>query len=843
MIRRIIFFLCIGSAIGSAQEMDTMFISLRTGSIISYADVSVNAISFSGIQGKDTLNVNLKSGLVDQLSISLIDHISFSNVHSIDSISIGFKTGITKSYAVSLLSKLTFVDWDKSAPYIVSGKNELTFPNTIKGDSTSLIIVVKDSSVTPLTISSINIASPTFSVDQATPFIINGNDSIQLIVRFKPKMFGSIVDTLKIVSDGGNSSIVLYGNSPYPNFISNVNSLSFGMVAKNTSKQLGVSLFNNSINPLTIDSIYTKTSFFNVDKISGTVGADSMSLIVSFTPITHGSFIDTLFIRNNSQVSLVKIPLFGETPQPIIVVIDTMIVFTDTKLSDSVSKYITIQNKSISPLTMHSVSVGTNAFTIDSIYIEPISGIPSEEGFNSKLLSKYSFPIVIKDSFIVRVIFIPDHYGSHNDTLTIISDGGTKKIALCGKSSYPVITANITGIDWSLVSKGKIHTKELLLTNSSINSLNIDSIYTKSKQFIANKEQGNISTNETLSVLIEFKPDTFAVFNDTVYVRNNSENDLLKISLRGESPIPVLIFSPNIYRKDSIAVGDSSTQLFVIKNNSPNDLSYDSMYYSSNSFIIRGITSGTIKSNDSSLITIVFKPTMYGEYSDTIVVSSLGSITRIPLFGSSPFPQMSYTTSFDFGIVRITHSELRKLVIKNTSINTLRIDSMKHKSDVFALQKMISTVFVTKKDSANIDITFKPDSAKSYSDTVIIFNNSLTNPVKVSMNGNGTLTSITFNSEILPTRFMLHQNYPNPFNPTTVLQYDLPNRSSVSLKIYNLLGQQVAQLVAREQEAGWYFVQWNAQVSTGQYFYRIEAVDVSDPKNRFVQVKKMLYLK
>jgi photosystem II stability/assembly factor-like uncharacterized protein len=88
----------------------------------------------------------------------------------------------------------------------------------------------------------------------------------------------------------------------------------------------------------------------------------------------------------------------------------------------------------------------------------------------------------------------------------------------------------------------------------------------------------------------------------------------------------------------------------------------------------------------------------------------------------------------------------------------------------------------------------------------------------------------------------LVQNYPNPLNPTTTIQYSLQSRSNVRLVVYNILGQIVADLVNTEQAAGWNQVVWNANVASGLYFYRIEAVSISDGK-RFVDVKKMLLLK
>ena len=94
-----------------------------------------------------------------------------------------------------------------------------------------------------------------------------------------------------------------------------------------------------------------------------------------------------------------------------------------------------------------------------------------------------------------------------------------------------------------------------------------------------------------------------------------------------------------------------------------------------------------------------------------------------------------------------------------------------------------------------------------------------------------------------PSTFRLNQNYPNPFNPSTTIQYRLPNRSRVRLCIYNTLGQVVADLVDEEKPSGLYQAVWNANVSSGMYFYRLEAVSVTDPSKRFVETKKMLLLR
>ncbi len=90
---------------------------------------------------------------------------------------------------------------------------------------------------------------------------------------------------------------------------------------------------------------------------------------------------------------------------------------------------------------------------------------------------------------------------------------------------------------------------------------------------------------------------------------------------------------------------------------------------------------------------------------------------------------------------------------------------------------------------------------------------------------------------VLPTRYELSQNYPNPFNPTTVINYSVMNKGNVSLKVFNILGQEVATLINKEHAPGVYQVNFDAStLSTGMYIYQIQA-------GSFVTSKKMLLIK
>ena len=93
-----------------------------------------------------------------------------------------------------------------------------------------------------------------------------------------------------------------------------------------------------------------------------------------------------------------------------------------------------------------------------------------------------------------------------------------------------------------------------------------------------------------------------------------------------------------------------------------------------------------------------------------------------------------------------------------------------------------------------------------------------------------------------PELFTLEQNYPNPFNPITTINFQIPNSSFVTVKIYDILGKEINTLVNGEKFKGEYSITWNGKdflgndVPSGIYFYSIQA-------GEFAQIKKMVLLK
>lgn len=109
--------------------------------------------------------------------------------------------------------------------------------------------------------------------------------------------------------------------------------------------------------------------------------------------------------------------------------------------------------------------------------------------------------------------------------------------------------------------------------------------------------------------------------------------------------------------------------------------------------------------------------------------------------------------------------------------------------------------------------------------------------IRIATTWNALLTATDVEETSIPTKYELNQNYPNPFNPSTVINYQLPEAGNVTLKVYDVLGNEVSTLVNEFKQAGVYNAKFaNSNLSSGIYLYRLQA-------GSFVSVKRMMLIK
>ncbi|HCY76993.1 MAG TPA: hypothetical protein DHV28_13815 [Ignavibacteriales bacterium] len=201
------------------------------------------------------------------------------------------------------------------------------------------------------------------------------------------------------------------------------------------------------------------------------------------------------------------------------------------------------------------------------------------------------------------------------------------------------------------------------------------------------------------------------------------------------------------------------------------------------------------------------------------------------------FPaQLTENDKIDLGESIIDSLSIKEIKLYNTTSSNLVIDSISFSNEHFFSENSLPLSIITN-DSSDIQIEFQSSTVGTFISKLTLHTNqgmfivvlkaTAVNPVNVD------------DKDFMQLEFFLSQNYPNPFNPSTEINYHLPVAGNVTLKVYDVLGNEVTTLVNEYQQAGSHNEQFtisNVQLSSGIYFYQIKT-------GEYFATRKMLLLK
>jgi hypothetical protein len=137
----------------------------------------------------------------------------------------------------------------------------------------------------------------------------------------------------------------------------------------------------------------------------------------------------------------------------------------------------------------------------------------------------------------------------------------------------------------------------------------------------------------------------------------------------------------------------------------------------------------------------------------------------------------------------------------------------------------------------SVSLTFDVDEILLNKDTINVSSSEGDFLITFFILGKGTITAIEQNSIETPNQYELYQNFPNPFNPSTKIRYSVPQSSTIVIKVFDILGNEIETLVDEEKFIGTYELTWNAErLPSGIYFYKLQS-------GSFVETKKMVLMK
>ncbi len=196
----------------------------------------------------------------------------------------------------------------------------------------------------------------------------------------------------------------------------------------------------------------------------------------------------------------------------------------------------------------------------------------------------------------------------------------------------------------------------------------------------------------------------------------------------------------------------------------------------------------------------------------------------------------------NFDSVVINNFAARQVYITNEGNAQLVIDSITISDANFMMDK--NSFSVPPFSVEKISLQFNPEMIKSYHAVLTVYSNVGTKTINITGIGKDNTVNVN-DKKILPLSFSLEQNYPNPFNPSTKIIWQSPVSGWQTLKVYDLLGREVATLIDEYKQAGKYEIEFNltqfgskdfSAITSGVYFYQLRAGD-------FIQSRKMILMK
>ena len=246
----------------------------------------------------------------------------------------------------------------------------------------------------------------------------------------------------------------------------------------------------------------------------------------------------------------------------------------------------------------------------------------------------------------------------------------------------------------------------------------------------------------------------------------------------------------------------------------------------SSDYLMNGVVIKTVFDNDIFLLKAVYSPAQVFfplPYTYNSQWNSSFTITSTTYYNSSPL----FNTIANHSESVVVDAWGNMTMPGGAVVQALRVRrDDRYTSPTFPFYKRVISYSFVAKSGSIVEVT---------AIDTISPNSGIIGTDGVTWRSSGTVD--VENEEQIPTQYSLNQNYPNPFNPSTTVKFSIPNEEYVSLKIFNSLGEEVADLVNETKPTGNYSVSFDAsQLSSGVYLYKINA-------GGFTEIKKMMLIK
>lgn len=428
------------------------------------------------------------------------------------------------SWRVAALDTLRQPVWSRSstlatAPPLYS--SPVFFPPTRRNDTAQSILWLRIPVRNGITIEEVRCGTSTITPHTSVPWITGERDSIPIPLSFRPRRFGSAVDTVIVRSDHGECRIAVAGDSPAPELRAVAPASDFGPVARLDTGVIRVALRNvTGINDAVVKRVRTRTPFFSV--VAGAMRpippAESVAVAVRFHPRLPGGeifgpFSDTLLVEYDGGEA--RVTLMGDCPPPRPLPDVAAIDFGEVAAQDTGIATVRIANGSINELRIDSVRTRIRMFG-------------AMRGRSTVRRS---------DTLDLPVRFSSGRHGWFRDTLVVYNNSwrGPVRIPMRAYVPFPRAEASTERLEFGVVSVADTTSAEVRIGNASPSYLRVDSIRTRSRSFplVAPQLPFVVTRGDSMRIRVRFRPDSVGAYSDTLLVITNGEERVLRIPISG----------------------------------------------------------------------------------------------------------------------------------------------------------------------------------------------------------------------------------------------------------------------------------------------------------------------
>lgn len=590
--------------------------------------------------------------------------------------------------------------------------------------------------------------------------------------------------------------------------------LSFGNRQTGVPATLPVTITNPSASTLTFSSIVTGTPAYVSDLSSASaVPGGSFTVHVTFTPPAVGIYRDTLYLHNNSSLTVVKVALSGVAPAPVIQAVPSALAFPGAVLSAGSTARLALRNTDLNAGSIASVTSQSGRFTAD-----PASGT-----------------VASGDSLILQVTFTPLAFGTVTDTLRLngVVAGNVVKVPVTGTCPQPVLGLSASSLDFGDVSLSAPKTMDLTFSNTSPNTMVIDAIANMHPAFFIDPSSASIPGQGTLVVHVTFSPSAFGTVRDTIQVISNATVSPLRIPMRGAVPVPTIGLSRTDITFPVTGQGNASHRGVYVRNLGINPVTVQSVTARSPHFSCVTALPRSVAGADSALLTIMFTPLVAGDLADTLAIVTDAGTAEVRVTGSSPLSYLrGQPAPLAFGSVKVGTTVWKSCAVKVQSPDpgfAIAVDSVRVQTAAFSVTGFSGRVVLSGQDSLRITVGFSPSQYTAYVDTMLVYSDAAAGILRIPLGGQGeTFTDVAEPETAGPLAFGLAQNYPNPFNPSTLITFTLAVAGETEVRVFDVLGREVAVLHSGPAAAGVHQVRFDAAgLPSGIYLCRLISGDAA----------------